>query len=138
MRDSWQFPAPTTTGSTVSQPSPTQSGIDSDCSAFYMVKEGDGCYAIATNHGISLEQFCAYNPSVGDDCSTLYPDYYVCVGVSGSTDGSSSQGSSISAVPAPGPTQSGIISTCSKYLQATSGEYCSVFASRAGISTRDL
>ncbi|KAI6794616.1 hypothetical protein KC361_g5453 [Hortaea werneckii] len=135
MQYSWQSPAATTTGSTASLPSPPQPGIDSDCSAFYLVREGDGCYAIANNHGISLEEFYTYNPSVGDDCSTLYPDYYVCVSVSRSTDGNPAQASSTGAVPAPGPTQSGIIPTCSEYLQATSGEYCSVFASRAGIST---
>jgi hypothetical protein len=78
MRDTWQS-AP--------RPSPTQEGLASDCSDFYMVKKGDGCYDIANNNGISLDDFYSYNPSIGADCSQLYPDYYVCVGVSSSSPG---------------------------------------------------
>ena len=63
-------------------PTPTQDGITENCNAFYKVQSGDGCYAIATQYGISLDDFYSYNPAVSNDCSTLYPDFYVCVGVS--------------------------------------------------------
>lgn len=83
-------PAPTTTtttttGSTstvpVTTPTPTQSGMVSDCDSFYYVESGDGCWAIANEYGISLDDFYAWNPAVGDDCSGLWADYYVCVGI---------------------------------------------------------
>ncbi|RMY12406.1 hypothetical protein D0867_07773 [Hortaea werneckii] len=48
------------------------------------IKSGDSCYEIASYYGISLEDFYTYNPAVGDDCSKLYPDNYVCVGVTSS------------------------------------------------------
>jgi len=52
-----------------------------NCNSFYGVKSGDGCYDIANDNGISLSDFYAYNPTVGSDCSKLYPDTYLCVGV---------------------------------------------------------
>lgn len=66
-------------------PTPIQDGMTQNCNSFYNVENGDGCYDIAVQHGISLENFYAYNPAVSNDCSKLYPDFYVCVGV-GSTD----------------------------------------------------
>ena len=70
-----------TTSSGVTTPSPVQSGISKNCVIFYDVKSGDGCYDIANDHGITLDDFYSYNPAVGNDCSKLYPDNYVCVGV---------------------------------------------------------
>jgi hypothetical protein len=64
-----------------STPTPIQAGMTKNCNSFYYVKSGDGCYDIADQHRISLNDFYSYNPAVGDDCSKLWPDYYVCVGV---------------------------------------------------------
>jgi hypothetical protein len=52
-----------------------------NCNSFYKVQSGDGCYDIANQYGISLDNFYAYNPAVGDDCSKLCPDNLVCVGI---------------------------------------------------------
>lgn len=52
-----------------------------NCNKFYKVKSGDGCYDIAAGNDISLDVFYSFNPTVGNDCSKLFPDYYVCVGV---------------------------------------------------------
>ena len=63
-------------------PTPTQSGMVSDCDKFYYVEPEDGCYNIATAEGIALSDFYAWNPAVKDDCSGLEAEYYVCVGIS--------------------------------------------------------
>lgn len=65
----------------VTTPTPVQPGMVANCISFYLVQPGDGCFDIATTHGISLTQFYAYNPAVGE-CTNLWPEYYVCVGVS--------------------------------------------------------
>jgi hypothetical protein len=70
----------TTTSAPGGTPTPTQAGMTAGCQSFYLVKSGDGCYDIATSHGIALDQFYAYNPAVGNDCSGLWPNYYVRVG----------------------------------------------------------
>lgn len=62
-------------------PTPVQDRMVKNCKKFYKVKAGDGCYNIAASNNISLDAFTSYNPAVGNDCSKLLPDYYVCVGV---------------------------------------------------------
>lgn len=74
----------TTTSPGVTTPTPTQTGMVAGCTEFYPVAAGDGCWAIANEHGISLDDFYAWNPAVGTDCGFLWPTYYVCVGVSSS------------------------------------------------------
>lgn len=49
------------------------------CLVFYKAISGDGCYDVATAHGITLAQFVAWNPAVGNDCAGLLLDYYYCV-----------------------------------------------------------
>lgn len=63
-------------------PGPIQPGVEVNCNEFYLVVDGDGCYAIAETHGIELEDFYRWNPAVGDDCAALLRGFYVCVGVS--------------------------------------------------------
>ncbi|KAL1880755.1 hypothetical protein Daus18300_001369 [Diaporthe australafricana] len=68
----------------VATPTPTQDGMVAGCTAFYLVASGDGCWGVANDHGISLDDFYAWNPAVGTDCGALWPTYYVCVGVGSS------------------------------------------------------
>lgn len=98
----------TTTSPGVATPTPTQAGMVAGCTSFYLVASGDGCWAIANGHGISLDDFYAWNPAVGTDCKDLWPTYYVCVGI-GSASGT---GTTTTALPtsttsqAPAPTSS--------------------------------
>ncbi|KAK4130643.1 carbohydrate-binding module family 50 protein, partial [Trichocladium antarcticum] len=53
------------------------------CKKLYLVKTGDGCWAIANDNDIELRDFYVWNPAVsnGGECAVLWPDVYVCVGV---------------------------------------------------------
>ncbi|KAG9258058.1 uncharacterized protein F5Z01DRAFT_316007 [Emericellopsis atlantica] len=53
------------------------------CRQFYMQQEGEFCYDMAVKNGVSLDDFYAWNPAVGDGCANMWPGYYYCVGVSG-------------------------------------------------------
>jgi hypothetical protein len=68
----------------------------------------------------------------------LWGETYYCVGVSESTVMATPKPSTTRAALAPGPTQTGIMSKCSKYLMVNAGATCSTFASRAGISLANL
>lgn len=72
-------PAPTQTA--LEPPAPTQPGAAENCAEWHIVASGDGCWSISEQYGISLEDFYSWNPGVGSDCSTLWLDYAVCVGV---------------------------------------------------------
>ncbi|KAH8896916.1 hypothetical protein GQ53DRAFT_639509, partial [Thozetella sp. PMI_491] len=75
-------PVTATTTTSAGPPAPTQSGVISTCNKWYIVQSGDGCWAISNSYGISLDDFYAWNPSVGTDCSNLWLGYAVCVGIS--------------------------------------------------------
>ncbi|KAF2223855.1 hypothetical protein BDZ85DRAFT_236355 [Elsinoe ampelina] len=96
--------SPTTTAPTggVVTPTPTQSGMVSGCDKFHKVVSGDGCWAIANDNQISLDDFYAWNPAVGSDCAALLLDFNVCVGrSSASTVGPPSSTRGTSAAPSP-------------------------------------
>ncbi|KAF7184181.1 hypothetical protein CNMCM7691_004806 [Aspergillus felis] len=86
----------TPSSTSIITPTPIQSGMISTCNKFYDVQTGDGCWAITNKYGISLNDFYAWNPAVGTDCSGLWPNYYVCVGIEGSRSSSSIPPSSTS------------------------------------------
>ncbi|PGH27223.1 hypothetical protein AJ80_01180 [Polytolypa hystricis UAMH7299] len=73
-------PTPTTTqGNGVATPTPIQAGMTTKCDKFHMVGSGDECGTIASNAGISLSDFYAWNAGVGSSCETLWLGYYVCI-----------------------------------------------------------
>jgi hypothetical protein len=49
-----------------------------DCTKFYKVTSGDGCWQIANDNGISLDNFYAWNPT-NEDCKNLFPGDNACV-----------------------------------------------------------
>ncbi|EHA28328.1 hypothetical protein ASPNIDRAFT_136869, partial [Aspergillus niger ATCC 1015] len=69
------------TGVTVTTPLPTQSGMVSNCDAFYLVASGDTCTTVAQKKSVSVTDIIAWNPAVGTGCTNLWLGYYICVGV---------------------------------------------------------
>ncbi|KAI2765953.1 hypothetical protein CBS147339_6385 [Penicillium roqueforti] len=63
-------------------PSPIESGMVDNCDAYHLVISGDECATIASDAGITLDEFYDWNPTVGDTCSSLWVGYYVCIGIS--------------------------------------------------------
>ncbi|RAH55275.1 hypothetical protein BO85DRAFT_461432 [Aspergillus piperis CBS 112811] len=88
--------ATSTSGITTSasSPSPTQSGVSSSCDAFYY--------------------FYSWNPAVKSDCSGLQPDYYVCIGVTGST-------TLVSQTTLPATNTASAVTTTGSYLPEQTG-----------------
>ena len=58
------------------------SGSPADCNKWSLVTDGLTCTELATQAGITLAQFLAWNPAVSSDCVTNYwlGEAY-CVGV---------------------------------------------------------
>jgi hypothetical protein len=74
-------PTTTSAGNGVATPTPYQTGITTNCNEFHLVVSGDQCGTIASNAGITLANFYAWNPAVGSTCTTLWLGYYVCIGI---------------------------------------------------------
>ncbi|KAL4972272.1 hypothetical protein BDW66DRAFT_144586 [Aspergillus desertorum] len=52
-----------------------------DCTSFYYVQSGDGCYNIAANNRIALDELYTWNPALNGDCLGLWPNYYIWSGL---------------------------------------------------------
>ncbi|KAF3400543.1 LysM domain-containing protein [Talaromyces pinophilus] len=63
----------------IATPTPYQSGMATNCDTFHWVIDGDQCGLIATQYGITLDQFYSWNPAVGTSCQFLDIGDYVCV-----------------------------------------------------------
>jgi hypothetical protein len=74
---------------------------------------------------ITFAQLYAWNPAVGSNCESLWASEAYCVGIPGSKSTTSITTSTTSTSNiVPGPTQTGIISTCNKYyLTPASGKH---------------
>ena len=133
----------------------------SGCTKFYFVVAGDGCWAIANAHSIALADFYIWNPEVGNECQSLRPQLYVCVGryapitqsptshpwtsaVSRSSETAKPSTTTTTQAPAParpsppGPTQAGIPVNCNRWLMQAVDVYCYDMAAVAGISLSEL
>ncbi|KAK7184907.1 LysM domain-containing protein [Paraphaeosphaeria sporulosa] len=130
------------TGNGIATPTPTQTGMISSCNKFYKVLSGDGCYNIATANGITLENFYAWNPAVGSICGSLWPDYYVCVGIIGSSSSTKSviptTTSSGNGITTPTPVQYGITNSCTKFYFVKSDDNCYNIAQAEGVALNDF
>nr|POE90692.1 lysm domain-containing protein [Quercus suber] len=125
-----QRPSTTTTAAPTG-PSPTQSGIESDCTKYYKAVEGDTCDVIANEKfgTFSIPSFIRWNPAVMSDCSKLFLGYYYCVAVPGTpTSRTHTTTASPTTSSGPSPTQSGIVDNCTQYYKAVSGDTCEVIA----------
>ncbi|GIK01364.1 hypothetical protein Aspvir_005398 [Aspergillus viridinutans] len=138
-------PSSTQASSTsVAVPGPTQTGIDPACNKYAKAPVGGNCIDFASDNGITPAQLYAWNTVLGQNgasCSTLFwGNEYYCVGVAGdSSSGSTTTTSpSTTSVTAPGPTQSGIVSTCNSFAEPAAQQGCYDFAQAHGITLAQL
>ncbi|KAL2814000.1 hypothetical protein BJX63DRAFT_442661 [Aspergillus granulosus] len=133
-------------GNGIATPTPILPGMVGNCDAFYLVKLGDGCAAIASSKGISLAQLYAWNTNLGTGCMGLWAEYYVCVLIVGvlptttmktttrtttTTRMTTMQGNGVAT---PTPIQPGMTTSCKKFYKVVSGDQCGMIASKAGIT----
>ncbi|OJJ48046.1 hypothetical protein ASPZODRAFT_141589 [Penicilliopsis zonata CBS 506.65] len=71
----------TSTGNGVTTPTPYEPDMVTDCDVFYLVSSGDTCASIAEAEGVTTAEIEDWNPTVGTDCTDLWLDYYICVGI---------------------------------------------------------
>jgi LysM repeat protein len=138
-------PTPTNISPTngIATPSPTQSGMVSNCDAFYKVVKDDGCEAIAHTSGITPAQFYAWNPYIGTNCKNLWPDYYVCVSIVGvnpsmTTSIKPTTTKSGNGITTPTPIQNGMTGSCKKFYKIVTGDGCWGIANANKVSQDDF
>ncbi|KAI8943233.1 hypothetical protein NX059_001255 [Plenodomus lindquistii] len=126
----------TTAGNGVATPQPTQPNMVSNCAKFHWIAQGVSCSQITSYNKISLANFYAWNPSVNADCSGMWAEVYVCVGVIGGAPTTTTTPSTTTTKPAttttagngvttPTPIQPSMVSNCAKFHWVAQGVTCS-------------
>jgi LysM repeat protein len=132
-------PSPTTTAPSngVPTPDPVQPGIVNNCNAFHKIQSGDTCDKITALYGISRTQLNSWNAEIGSACQFIWVDYYICVGVIGTTPRptTTSVGNGIAT---PTPIQPGMVNNCDAFYRVQSGDTCDKITAAHGISRAQL
>lgn len=112
----------------------------SNCNKFHFVQSGQGCTTIGSTYGVSLAQLVAWNPAIGSQCTGLWANTYLCVGVVGSgttlttTTKPATTTSSGNGITTPTPTQAGMVGNCDRFHLVKSGDQCGTIVSTYGIT----
>lgn len=125
-------PSPTESDNGIETPLPIQEDMVDNCDAFYAVEAGDSCNAVASEHGITVEDIIAWNPALGDACDNMWTGYNVCVSVVGH-EGTPSNG-----VETPTPVQPGMVDNCADFHLVENGDTCYDIAIENDISLNDF
>ncbi|KAJ6789644.1 hypothetical protein PWT90_08276 [Aphanocladium album] len=136
--------SPTTTtkpNNGITTPTPTQPGMVDNCNKFHYISTGNTCDQITSYNHISQEDFAAWNPNVGKQCSGMWANAYACVGVIGGTATTTSSTPTQptgNGVSTPTPTQPGMVTNCNKFHYIWSGNTCDQITSYNQISQHDF
>ncbi|KAF1936955.1 hypothetical protein EJ02DRAFT_427065 [Clathrospora elynae] len=62
---------------------PKQPGMVANCNKFHWIANGVVCSQVISYQKITLADFVAWNPTIKDDCTGMWAEVNVCVGVIG-------------------------------------------------------
>ncbi|KAI8959037.1 hypothetical protein F5Y11DRAFT_359517 [Daldinia sp. FL1419] len=118
-----------------SPPATIPSGQTSDCSHWYQ-RDGESCADIVTMFGIfSLSDFITWNPSVGgESCQGIVDGAWYCVGIPGTPTTRTAPVPTTTDQPLT-PTQSGMVTGCTKLWLVSSTDTCDSIISANGLSS---
>jgi cytochrome c-type biogenesis protein CcmH/NrfF len=135
----------TSAGNGVTTPTPTQPGMVGNCAKFHWVSQGTTCNQILSYNKISLTDFATWNPSVKADCSGLWAEVNVCVGLIGGSLTTTAQPTTTqptttvgNGIATPTPIQPGMVSNCKKFHYVSEGDACSQITSYEKITLADF
>ncbi|KAK4246408.1 carbohydrate-binding module family 50 protein [Corynascus novoguineensis] len=114
-------PATTTkAGNGITTPTPVHPGMVNNCNKFAYVNPGDTCDELAALYHVSTANLVSWNAGIGGkDCRVLQANTFICISIVGSKPTSTGNG-----IPTPTPTQSGMVSNCSKFVYVNPGDTC--------------
>ena len=103
----------------------------SNCNKFHWVAKDVLCGQITSYQKITLADFVKWNPSVRNDCSGMWAEVNVCVGVIGESPSSlitTKPTATVSAgngIQTPQPTHPEMVTNCKKFHYVAEGVLCS-------------
>lgn len=129
-------PTTTSPGTSTGTPTPIQEGMVDNCNKFHFVEPKENCDNIAKTYGITRAQFVKYNPEVGDTCSGMWANVYVCVGVVGGSPVTTTAPptTTASGIATPTPIQGGMVENCDGFHFVERDQSCDAIAKKFGIT----
>ncbi|KAK6499974.1 hypothetical protein TWF481_010331 [Arthrobotrys musiformis] len=124
-----ESPKPTVPGNGVSTPSPIQSGMIANCNKFHLVASGQSCQDIVSKYKLSIDILFKWNRAIGAQCTNMWADNYLCVGIIGGTP----TPTTTKAPPAdgtPSPIGANTTKNCKKWAFIRSGDTCQAILDR--------
>jgi hypothetical protein len=125
-------------GNGISTPMPTQPNMVRNCAKFHWIAKGVSCSQVISFQRITLAEFVTWNPTVGNDCSGMWAEVNVCVGIIGGTTPKPSSTTPGNGVQTPQPTQPGMVSSCNKFHWIAKGVTCNQVYSFQKITLADF
>ncbi|KAE8396979.1 hypothetical protein BDV37DRAFT_289815 [Aspergillus pseudonomiae] len=117
-------------------PAPTQTGIASNCKAWYRRNQSETCSDIVLAFGaFSEEDFKAWNPAVGQQCTGLIDGNWYCVAVPGTP---TTRTASVPAFPTSVPRQPNVIKNCTSWWHVSHEDDCYDVARKNGITVDEF
>ncbi|KAJ4319637.1 hypothetical protein N0V84_006273 [Fusarium piperis] len=113
---------PTTTGNGISTPTPTQSGMVSNCNKFHVVGKTTTCQGLVDYNKITMANLLKWNTGINSGCTNLGLGNYMCVGVITTPEPTTTE--TTGGVVTPTPTQAGMIKGCTKFHPVRSTTTC--------------
>ncbi|KAM4060999.1 lysM domain-containing protein [Hirsutella rhossiliensis] len=74
-------PPPTPEPTPVETPRPIQPGMVRQCRRFHYVEPGQSCFEVQQRYGVSLQDLVRWNPDIGYQCTNMWANTWLCVGV---------------------------------------------------------
>lgn len=124
----------------ITTPTPIQPGMVSNCNRFHFVKQGSSCNDVLAANSITLAQLFSWNPNVKSDCTGLWADVNVCVGIIGGTTPPPPPTTTVpsNGISTPTPIQPGMVSNCNKFHFVKQGSSCNDVLAANSISLAQL
>ncbi|WAO97001.1 Hypothetical protein NCS54_01469900 [Fusarium falciforme] len=138
---------PTTTkpANGIKTPEPIQNGMVKNCEKFHQIKSTTTCTSIENYYNLPLATFLSWNPAVGEDCTHLLTDYWVCIATVGwkpptktTTKAPATTTKASNGINTPSPIQPGMVSNCNKFHPVKTTTTCDSIQNYYKISLADF
>ncbi|KAH8710011.1 LysM domain-containing protein, partial [Phaeosphaeriaceae sp. PMI808] len=119
---------------------PTQPGMVDNCNKFHWITKGVVCSQVISYQKVTLADFVKWNPMVKNDCSGMWAEVNVCIGVigGGSNPPPTTTTTTGNGVQTPQPTQTGMVMNCKQFHYITKGVICEQVISYQKITREDF
>jgi hypothetical protein len=126
-------------------PSPIQGNMVKNCEKFHQIQSTTTCTSIENYYNLPFDTFYSWNPAVGNKCTSLLTNYWVCVGTVGwkppsktTTKAATPTKAPSNGISTPLPIQPNMVGNCNKFHMVAKTTTCSSIQNYYSIASSDI